>query len=299
MRPRLAFYGSTPAYKVVLDARRLGRPAGRTQPAVEDRRLGDDVGADHRRDRRRVRHVRHPRRDRAAGRRNATATSSAACRSTRRAASAPRSSPASSPASGVKRRHVARERDPVDRLRRTLRHVVPGDVHDRPARGLDRGDAAAIALPLQPIAVPFEPVAFADDAQPRPRIVDSIVADLELRCRLRQLALAGGAERASLRGATPRSRVGVSEHVADECRSRSTTAQCSCATPQRRESHAPRPLNRRLKRLAVDQRPHSRPTSASRTCRGSHRSSPDRAASVSRDAISMSSDRTPRRAEAR
>ena len=43
MRPRLAFYGSTPAYKVVLDDARLGRTAARAQPAVEDRRLGDDV----------------------------------------------------------------------------------------------------------------------------------------------------------------------------------------------------------------------------------------------------------------
>ena len=79
---------------------RLGRPAARAQPALEDRRLGDDGGDDHRRDRRHVRRVGHARADRARACRSATATSCSACRSTRPPGSAPSGSRGCSKASG-------------------------------------------------------------------------------------------------------------------------------------------------------------------------------------------------------
>ena len=89
-RQQIAFYGSTPAYRPVLELPRLGRPAGRAQPAVEAGRVGGDGRADRRRDAR----TRSPSSPPGAGRRPsctaATATSiSRTSRSTPRTARDP------------------------------------------------------------------------------------------------------------------------------------------------------------------------------------------------------------------
>ena len=54
MRARLAFYGSTPAYQVVLDVHGWGDLQPELNTLSKTRRLGDDGVADHRRDGRRV-----------------------------------------------------------------------------------------------------------------------------------------------------------------------------------------------------------------------------------------------------
>ena len=61
---------------------RLGRPPARAQPALEDRRLGDDERAHHRRDGRRVQRAGHARRRSARSSATATAISCSASRST-------------------------------------------------------------------------------------------------------------------------------------------------------------------------------------------------------------------------
>ena len=86
---------------------RLGRDAGRAQPALEDRRLGDDGRDDHRRDRRHVRRVGHPRADRPPPRTSATATSRNASRSTLPPNSAPTAWPASSRVAGRSDRELS------------------------------------------------------------------------------------------------------------------------------------------------------------------------------------------------
>ncbi len=73
-RQQIAFYGSTPAYRRVLEHPRLGRPAGRTQRAVEAGRVGEDGHADRRRDPQHVRRGRRAGGDRSRTRHAATAT---------------------------------------------------------------------------------------------------------------------------------------------------------------------------------------------------------------------------------
>ena len=86
-RAQLAFYGSTPAYKVVLDAHGWGDLQPGAEPAVQGRPLGRHGVADRRRDARHVR-GRAARPDEIArdDARRATAISSTASRSTRRTA---------------------------------------------------------------------------------------------------------------------------------------------------------------------------------------------------------------------
>ena len=224
MRPRLAFYGSTPAYKVVLDAHGwgdlqpelnrlsktgdwatmaalitdeivdtfvvVGHARSRSRPRVQER-YGDIVAAGL---------VRHP-----------------------RPASAPTSSPESWTASSqAAARSANASRSSVSAG--SLGHVVPRDVHDEPVRGLDRRDPPPVALPLQTIAVPFEPVALADDPQPRPRIVDSDSSPIS-NCgdRLRQRRFAGEPRELHLEPRFARPRLRVREHVADERRARPPT----------------------------------------------------------------------------
>ena len=57
-RAQLAFYGSTPAYKVVLDVHGWGDAPARAEPAVQARTMGRHGHDDRRRDARHVRGVR-------------------------------------------------------------------------------------------------------------------------------------------------------------------------------------------------------------------------------------------------
>ena len=216
MRPRLAFYGSTPAYKVILDVHgwgdlqpelnRLSKTGdwATMSALITDEMVDafsvqgtpDEIGADRPRALRRPRAahlVRHQRPARPRPRRGR-----------------------SSPASAAKRPRLTQRERAADRASDRARydHVVPRDVDDPPARGFDHREPAAVALPREPGAVVLEPVALARDPARRPREVEPIATDRILTLRPRERALAEQARQPHLEPRLQRARAASAPRAA-------------------------------------------------------------------------------------
>ena len=284
MRPRLAFYGSTPAYKVVLDAHGWGDLQPELNRLSKTGDWGDDVGADHRRDRRHVR--RRPARPTrsALAPRSATATSCNASRST----------PPTARRRLVARVIAAYARQLVARARgeRSIvsvgrsRDVVPRHVHDPPARRFDRRDPPAVALPLQAVAVPLEPVALAHDRDTDGHAKSTRYAPIaNCGSALGQPARAQQAAPASLRAATPSGAPTRARAPRGSVRSPAARDQAVASTASTEVRPIRRAvLERGFERLAVDERLRSRRASASPKYTESRRHARGRFASASHGA---------------